>query len=57
MINIKGSNVTIMVKDMDEAISFYENIGLSIKNAGIIITLWYKRKELLLEFILPVQLN
>ena len=31
MINIKGTNVTIMVKDMDKAISFYENIGLTVK--------------------------
>ncbi|HEY8689177.1 MAG TPA: VOC family protein [Chitinophagaceae bacterium] len=29
MINIKGTNVTIMVKDMDKAINFYENIGLT----------------------------
>lgn len=31
MINIKGTNVTIMVKDMDKAISFYESIGLTLK--------------------------
>lgn len=31
MINIKGSNVTVMVKDMDKAISFYESIGLTLK--------------------------
>ena len=31
MINIKGTNVTIMVKDMDNAINFYESIGLSLK--------------------------
>ena len=29
---ITGSNVTIMVKDMDKAISFYENIGLTLKS-------------------------
>jgi predicted enzyme related to lactoylglutathione lyase len=28
---INDSNVTIMVKNMDKAISFYENIGLKIK--------------------------
>ena len=28
---IKDSNVTIMVKDMDASISFYESIGLAIK--------------------------
>jgi len=28
---IKDSNVTIMVKDMDASISFYESIGLVIK--------------------------
>jgi catechol 2,3-dioxygenase-like lactoylglutathione lyase family enzyme len=28
---ITGSNVTIMVKDMDKAISFYEQIGLTLK--------------------------
>jgi catechol 2,3-dioxygenase-like lactoylglutathione lyase family enzyme len=32
MIKINESNVTIMVKDMDKAISFYESIGLTIKN-------------------------
>lgn len=31
MININSSNVTIMVTDMDKAVSFYESIGLSIK--------------------------
>lgn len=31
MINIKGSNVTIMVSDMDRAILFYQNIGLTLK--------------------------
>ena len=31
MINIKGTNVTIMVKDIDNAINFYESIGLSLK--------------------------
>ena len=31
MINIQGTNVTIMVKDMDTAISFYESIGLTLK--------------------------
>ena len=29
--HIKGSNVTIMVRDMDRAIDFYLNIGLSLK--------------------------
>ena len=29
---IKGSNVTIMVKDMYTSISFYESIGLKLKN-------------------------
>ena len=29
---IKQSNVTIMVRDMDNAISFYESIGLKLKN-------------------------
>ncbi|MGZ4056315.1 MAG: VOC family protein [Bacteroidia bacterium] len=32
MIQINESNVTIMVKDMDKAISFYESIGLTLKN-------------------------
>ncbi len=32
MIDIKGTNVTIMVKDMDLAIKFYQNIGFTIKN-------------------------
>jgi predicted enzyme related to lactoylglutathione lyase len=31
MPKITGSNVTIMVKDMDKAISFYEQIGLTLK--------------------------
>jgi catechol 2,3-dioxygenase-like lactoylglutathione lyase family enzyme len=31
MINITDSNVTIMVKDMDAAIHFYEQIGLTLK--------------------------
>ena len=31
MIKITGSNVTIMVKDMDKAIAFYESIGLILK--------------------------
>ena len=29
--NITGSNVTIMVKNIDEAIRFYESIGLTLK--------------------------
>ncbi len=29
---IKDSNVTIMVKDMDKSISFYQSIGFNIKN-------------------------
>jgi len=29
---IKDSNVTIMVKDMDRSISFYQSIGFSLKN-------------------------
>lgn len=29
---IKETNVTILVKDMDQAISFYEKIGLTLKN-------------------------
>jgi catechol 2,3-dioxygenase-like lactoylglutathione lyase family enzyme len=32
MVNITGSNVTIMVRSMDEAISFYEKIGLTLQN-------------------------
>ena len=32
MINISGTNVTIMVKDMDTSISFYESIGLTLQN-------------------------
>jgi catechol 2,3-dioxygenase-like lactoylglutathione lyase family enzyme len=31
MIAIKETNITIMVKDMDKAISFYEGIGLTLK--------------------------
>lgn len=31
MIKITGSNVTIMVKDMDKSIAFYESIGLILK--------------------------
>ncbi len=31
MIKIASTNVTIMVKDMDKAISFYESIGLTLK--------------------------
>jgi predicted enzyme related to lactoylglutathione lyase len=31
MINITSSNVTIMVKNMDVAIAFYESIGLKLK--------------------------
>lgn len=31
MIKITESNVTIMVKDMDKAIQFYQDIGLSLK--------------------------
>ncbi len=29
---INESNVTIMVKDMDKAVNFYLNIGLTLKN-------------------------
>ena len=29
---ITGSNVTIMVKDMDKSIDFYKNIGLTLQN-------------------------
>jgi len=29
---IKDSNITIMVKDMDKSISFYESIGFAVKN-------------------------
>ncbi len=32
MVNITGTNVTIMVKDMDTSISFYESIGLTLQN-------------------------
>lgn len=31
MITINESNITIMVKDMDKAVSFYESIGLTLK--------------------------
>jgi len=31
MISINDSNVTIMVSDMDKAVSFYESIGLTLK--------------------------
>jgi catechol 2,3-dioxygenase-like lactoylglutathione lyase family enzyme len=30
--NIKDSNVTIMVRDMDRSISFYQSIGFTLKN-------------------------
>ena len=30
--NIIESNVTVMVKDLDKAIAFYQSIGLSLKN-------------------------
>src|SRR5438552_11074636 len=30
--SIKDSNVTIMVKDMDKSIAFYQSIGFTIKN-------------------------
>lgn len=30
--NIIGSNVTINVKDLDKSISFYQSIGLTVKN-------------------------
>jgi catechol 2,3-dioxygenase-like lactoylglutathione lyase family enzyme len=29
---IKESNITIMVKDMDKSISFYQSLGLTVKN-------------------------
>jgi predicted enzyme related to lactoylglutathione lyase len=32
MIKITGTNVTIMVKNMNKSISFYENIGFAMKN-------------------------
>ncbi|MEP6582606.1 MAG: VOC family protein, partial [Ginsengibacter sp.] len=32
MIDITGTNVTIMAKDMDVAINFYESIGLNLQN-------------------------
>ena len=31
MIKVNATNVTIMVKDMDKAIQFYETIGLTVK--------------------------
>src|SRR5450755_2143604 len=31
MISIKETNITIMVTDMDKAVSFYESIGLTLK--------------------------
>jgi len=31
MLNITGTNVTIMVKSMDTAIAFYQTIGLTLK--------------------------
>jgi predicted enzyme related to lactoylglutathione lyase len=31
MISITGTNVTIMVNDMDKAIQFYESIGLTLQ--------------------------
>lgn len=31
MINITDSNITIMVKDMDVSINFYQQIGLTLK--------------------------
>ena len=32
MIKINETNVTIMVKDIDDSIRFYESIGLTLKN-------------------------
>jgi catechol 2,3-dioxygenase-like lactoylglutathione lyase family enzyme len=32
MIKINESNVTIMAKDMDKSIAFYQSIGLTLKN-------------------------
>jgi len=32
MLKINESNVTIMVKDLDKSIKFYESIGLTLKN-------------------------
>ena len=29
---IKDSNITIMVKDMDRSISFYQSLGMTLKN-------------------------
>jgi len=29
---IKDSNITIMVKDMDRSVSFYQSIGFTVKN-------------------------
>jgi catechol 2,3-dioxygenase-like lactoylglutathione lyase family enzyme len=31
MLEIKDSNVTLMITDMDKAINFYETIGLTLK--------------------------
>lgn len=31
MLNVRESNVTIMVRDMDRAVKFYESIGLTTK--------------------------
>jgi catechol 2,3-dioxygenase-like lactoylglutathione lyase family enzyme len=31
MNSIKDSNITIMVSDMDQAVSFYESLGLALK--------------------------
>lgn len=30
--NIKESNITINVKDLDKSVSFYQSIGLTVKN-------------------------
>jgi catechol 2,3-dioxygenase-like lactoylglutathione lyase family enzyme len=32
MMTINESNVTIMVKNLDESIKFYKSIGLTLKN-------------------------
>lgn len=32
MVNITGTNVAIMVRDMDTSISFYESTGLTLQN-------------------------
>jgi len=29
---IKDSNVTIMIKDMDKSVSFYQSLGFAVKN-------------------------